>query len=97
MCLTHSLPIGIISTRIFEALGSGAVGLFTKFNADFIFKENIDYLTFNSIQDFINKVYSVKKVKESQNSRRLLTVEEKMLNKTIHGRIELQFSKNKLQ
>ena len=45
-CVLHtSSPLGIISTRIFEALGSGAIGLFSKnSNADIIFQENIDYL-----------------------------------------------------
>ena len=61
-CVLHtSSPLGIISTRIFEALGSGAVGLFSKdSNANIIFKNNIDYIAFNSIKDFINKVYLVK-------------------------------------
>ena len=62
-CVLHtSSPIGIISTRIFEALGSGAIGLFSRnSNADIIFKENIDYISFDSIRDLINKVYLVKR------------------------------------
>ncbi len=61
-CVLHtSSPLGIISTRIFEALGSGAIGLFSKnSNADIIFQENIDYLSFDSIEDLINKVYLIK-------------------------------------
>ena len=61
-CVLHtSSPLGIISTRIFEALGSGAIGLFSKnSNANIIFKDNIDYLSFDSIKDLINKVYLVK-------------------------------------
>ena len=72
-CVLHTAsPKGIISTRIFEALGSGAVGLFSRSsNADFIFKENIDYLAFNSIQEFINKVNSVKKSKRKSKFQKI--------------------------
>ena len=61
-CVLHtSSPLGIISTRIFETLGSGAIGLFSeKSNANIIFRNNIDYVSFDSIKDLINKVYSVK-------------------------------------
>ena len=61
-CVLHtSSPLGIISTRIFETLGSGAIGLFSKdSNANIIFKNNVDYVTFYSIKDLIEKVYLVK-------------------------------------
>ena len=61
-CVLHtSSPLGIISTRIFEALGSGAIGLFSEnSNSNIIFKNNKDYLAFYSIKDLIDKVYLVK-------------------------------------
>ena len=61
-CVLHtSSPIGIISTRIFEALGSGSIGLFSnKSNADVIFRDNIHFLNFSTINDLIEKIYSVK-------------------------------------
>ena len=72
-CVLHTAsPKGIISTRVFEALGSGAIGLFSQSsNADFIFKKNIDYLEFNSIQDFINKIYFVKKSKRNSKFQKI--------------------------
>lgn len=61
-CVLHtSSPLGIISTRVFETLGSGAIGLFSKnSNANIIFQNNIDYVAFDSIKDLIKKVYLVK-------------------------------------
>ena len=61
-CVLHTAsPKGIISTRVFEALGSGAVGLFARnSNANIIFQENKHYLGFNSIKEFIKNVYYVK-------------------------------------
>tara|TARA_Y100001978_G_C23687893_1_gene432995 strand:+ start:284 stop:1312 length:1029 start_codon:yes stop_codon:yes gene_type:complete len=61
-CVLHtSSPIGIISTRIFESLGSGSIGLFSDdSNADVIFKENIHFLNFSTIDEFIKKIYLVK-------------------------------------
>lgn len=61
-CVLHTVsPIGIISNRIFEALGSGSIGLFSNSsNADIIFKDNTDYISFHSIQDLVNKVYQIK-------------------------------------
>lgn len=61
-CVLHTAsPLGIISTRVFEALGSGAVGLFSdESNANIIFENKVHYLGFNNIDDFINKIYQVK-------------------------------------
>ena len=82
-CVLHTAsPKGIISTRVFEALGSGAVGLFSQnSNADFIFKENIDYLAFNSIKDLINKVYSVKKSKTKSKFQKIADCGRKNIEK----------------
>ena len=72
-CVLHTAsPLGIISTRVFEALGSGAIGIFSQSsNADHIFKENTHYLSFNSINDFINKVYAVKQCKEDSKFQKI--------------------------
>ena len=61
-CVLHtSSPIGILSTRVFEALGSGALGLFSEeSNANVLFEENIHFVSFNKIDELINKVYQVK-------------------------------------
>ena len=82
-CVLHTAsPKGIISTRVFEALGSGAVGLFSRSsNADFIFKENVDYLAFNSIKDLINKVYSVKKSKRESKFQKMADCGRKNIEK----------------
>ena len=62
-CVLHtSSPLGIISTRVFEAVGSGAIGLFSdESNADEVIKDQIHFLNFSSIDDFISKIYRVKK------------------------------------
>ena len=62
-CVLHTAsPMGIISTRIFEALGAGAVGLFSEdSNANIIFKNNLDYLCFKSTKDLIKKIYLIKR------------------------------------
>ncbi|MDC3119128.1 glycosyltransferase, partial [Prochlorococcus sp. AH-716-K03] len=72
-CVLHTeSPIGIISTRLFEALGSGAIGLFSiSSNAHIIFRENIHYLHFNSIQEFINMVYIVKESKRDSKFQKI--------------------------
>jgi hypothetical protein len=58
-------PMGIISTRIFEALGSGAIGLFSKDSeASFLFKKNIDFIEFNDIKDLIAKLSKTQKISE---------------------------------
>ena len=50
-------PMGIISTRVFEALGSGAIGMFAKdCEAGFLFNKNIDFIEFNGIKDLIKKL-----------------------------------------
>nr|WP_075440409.1 glycosyltransferase [Prochlorococcus marinus] len=62
--LHTSSPMGIISTRVFEALGSGAVGLFSMdSNSDFIFKNGIHYVSFSGIKDLIHNLYLIKKTK----------------------------------
>lgn len=61
-CVLHtSSPMGIISTRVFEALGSGSIGLFSSDSeANFIFKEKFHFLSFDSIKELVDTVYSVK-------------------------------------
>mgnify|MGYP000347608727 CR=1 FL=1 len=61
-CVLHtSSPIGIISTRVFEAVGSGAIGLFSEeSNADVVIKDQIHFLSFSTIDDFISKIYKIK-------------------------------------
>ena len=55
-------PMGIISTRVFEALGSGAIGIFSKDSeAGFLFKKNIDFIEFNGISDLIKKLLKYKR------------------------------------
>ena len=61
-CILHtSSPLGIISTRLFEALGSGAIGLFSDdCQARVIFEEGKHFIEFKSIKRFIATLYSVK-------------------------------------
>lgn len=61
-CVLHtSSPLGIISTRVFEALGSGAVGLFSEdSNANVLFENKVHYVSFSKIEEFILKVYQIK-------------------------------------
>lgn len=61
-CVLHtSSPIGIISTRVFEAVGSGALGLFSKeSNASEVLEDNVHFLSFTRIDEFIYKLYQVK-------------------------------------
>ena len=64
--LHTSSPMGIISTRVFEALGSGAVGLFSEeSNAQIIFENKVHFLSFNKIDDLIKKIYQVKNTSTS--------------------------------
>ena len=64
-CVLHtSSPIGIISTRVFEGIAAGAIGLYSdQSNADVIFKDQEHFLNFSSTNDFIKKVYLVKNAK----------------------------------
>ena len=90
--LSTGSPLGIINNRLFEALGSGAIGLFSQSsNADFIFKENIDYLGFNSLKDFINKVYSVKESKRNSKFQKIANSGRKNVEKnhTWHNRVAI--------
>lgn len=61
-CVLHTAsPIGIISTRVFEALGSGALGLFSEdSNANVIFEDKVHFLSFTKVDDLIKKIYQVK-------------------------------------
>ena len=53
--------MGIISTRVFEALGSGAIGMFSiDCEAGFLFNKNIDFIEFNGIKDLIKKLSKYK-------------------------------------
>lgn len=58
-------PMGIISTRVFEALGTGAIGLFSKDSeAGFLFKKNIDFIEFNGIENLISELSKTKDISE---------------------------------
>ena len=58
-------PMGIISTRVFEALGAGAIGLFSKDSeAGFLFKKNIDFIEFNGIENLISKLSKTKDISQ---------------------------------
>lgn len=65
-CVLHTAsPIGIISTRVFEALGSGALGLFSEeSNSKVIFEDKVHFCSFKKIDDFIKKIYQVKNTSE---------------------------------
>ena len=59
--LHTSSPMGIISTRVFESLGSGALGIFSSDSqADFIFNKDIHFISFSGIKDFIRNLYLIK-------------------------------------
>ena len=62
-CVLHtSSPIGILSTRVFEALGSGAIGLFSEeSNANVILDDNLHFISFNKIEELIFKIFQIKK------------------------------------
>lgn len=65
-------PMGIISTRVFEALGSGAIGLFSKDSeASFLFKRNIDFIEFNGIKDLIIKLSKSKEISEKDKLQKI--------------------------
>ena len=70
--LHTSSPIGIISTRVFESLGSGALGLFSSDSqADFIFKKNIHFISFSGVKDFIVNLYLIKNSKSNSKFQRI--------------------------
>jgi len=53
--------LGIISTRVFEVLRCGAIGLFSKDSqAQTLFKPGIEYTEFNNISELVEKIYSIK-------------------------------------
>ena len=66
-CVLHtSSPLGIISTRVFEALGSGAVGIFASDSkVEVLFEEGNHFLVFSTIKDLIKKIYLIKKSKNN--------------------------------
>ena len=85
-------PMGIISTRVFEALGSGAIGIFSKDSeAGFLFNKNIDFIEFNGIKDLIKKLSKYKGGSEKMNFKKLHQKAELMLKKIIHGVLEQNF------
>ena len=56
--------MGIISTRVFESLGSGAIGLFAyDSNANFIFEDGTHFLSFIDIKDLVEKLILINKQK----------------------------------
>ena len=59
-CVLHtSSPMGIISTRVFEALGSGAIGVFSADSkAEIIFEDGIHFLSFSRNKRFSKKFIS---------------------------------------
>tara|TARA_Y100000589_G_scaffold327719_1_gene370155 strand:+ start:1754 stop:2779 length:1026 start_codon:yes stop_codon:yes gene_type:complete len=65
-CVLHtSSPFGIISTRVFEGIAAGAIGLYSdKSNADVIFKNKEHFLNFTNTNDFIKKVYLIRNSKD---------------------------------
>ena len=71
MCITYILPFRIISTRVFEALGSGAIGIFASDSkVDVIFEDGNHFISFSRIKDFINTIYLIKKSKGILNIRK---------------------------
>ena len=72
-CVLHtSSPLGIISTRVFESLGSGAIGMFSNdSNADKIFEEGNHYLSFSKIGEFTNNLYLIKNAKGNSKFQRI--------------------------
>ena len=67
-------PMGIISTRVFEAIGSGAVGLFSKDSeAGFLFKKNIDYVEFDGVKDLIGQLSKTKDISQKDKLQKIAT------------------------
>ena len=65
-------PMGIISTRVFEALGAGAIGLFSKDSeAGFLFKKNIDYIEFNDVENLIAKLSKTQDISQKDKLQRI--------------------------
>ena len=98
-CVLHTAsPMGIISTRVFESLGSGAIGLFSKnSNADIIFEENRHYLSFNSINDFINKVYSIKQCRRDSKIQKIADFGRKYVEKNHTWKNRVVIFKNQVE
>ena len=67
-CVLHtSSPMGIISTRIFEVLSTGALGVFSEnSNAKVLFTNKKHYVEFDEIQKFIFLIYQVKDIKNEK-------------------------------
>ena len=91
-----SSPLGIISTRIFEALGSGALGFFSAdSNASILFKKNTHYLEFKDLQDFkktfknIYKKSNLDRLQQIANRSRDLVKKEHSWNKRIEYLIKV--------
>ena len=56
-----SSPIGIISTRVFEILGCGAIGVFSyESEASELFIKGREYLEFQNIKELIEYLYNIK-------------------------------------
>ena len=54
----------IISTRIFEALGAGALGIFSEdSNANVLFRNKKHYIEFDDVENFIYSIYQIKDIK----------------------------------
>ena len=72
-CVLHtSSPLGIISTRVFEALGSGAVGTFSSDSkVEVLFEEGNHFLVFSTIKDLIKKIYLIKKSKNNSKYQKI--------------------------
>ena len=82
-CVLHtSSPIGIISTRVFEALGSGAIGMFSSdSNADVIFEDGTHFLSFFSIKNLIYNLYLVKNSKGNSKFQKIANSGRELVEK----------------
>ena len=98
-CVLHTdYPIGIISTRIFEALGSGSIGLFSNSsNADIIFRDNRDFISFNSIKDLVSKVYQIKYSKNKSRFQRVADFGRMNVEKKHTWKNRVELFKNKVK
>ena len=67
-CVLHtSSPMGIISTRIFETLGAGALGVFSEdSNAKVLFKNKKHYVEFDNVENFISSIYQIKNISNAK-------------------------------
>ena len=82
-CVLHtSSPLGIISTRVFEALGSGAIGIFADDSkVDAIFEDGIHFLSFSGINDLIKKVYLIRKSKGDSKHQKIADAAREFVEK----------------